>query len=213
LNVGVVKENETSHVKTLGITSSTLIISIHAPTTVPSAMNDSGTVAYMAAEANGMTAIFRTGGGAGFPYVEFRDPNAPLETGPDLNRVGDDSFAINSSGQVAFLAFSRALGKTAIFRGPNALTDKIVASGDIVAGSRIGISAVGSVTVIGQRWRGAVFKAFDELARVLAPALGQSATGNPTPTSTFEWNPDNPPPPMPPNGSFGDTDTGPARRP
>lgn len=210
VDVGVVEVNPISGIKTLGPTSTNLITSVDAATAVLVAMNDSGTVAYYGTETNGTPAIFKTSGGAGVPFVEFRDPNAPPGTGPDLNQVGEYNFAINNSGQIAFLARSRLLDKVAIFRGSNALTDKIVASGDIVAGSQIDLGA-GGLFGTGHWFNDAgqvVFKAFDDTGEGLwlTGSVASPPPQNPTPTSRFEWNPESLPPPMPPNGSFGDTD-------
>src|SRR5262249_29839977 len=147
--------------------------------------------------------------GPGAPFVKFQAPNTPPGTGPDLKQVGGNSFAINNSGQVAFLARSRLLDQIAIFRGPNALTDKIVAAGDIVAGSRIELGPSG---LFGNgHWFNdggqVVFKAFDDTGEGLwmtGPVASPPPETPPPPTSTFQWNPQSLPPPTPPNGVFGE---------
>jgi len=172
------------------------------------AMNDSGMVAFFDVKPDGTKGIYKSSGSTVVTVVETRpdDPRAEFFFFSPL--------AINNNGQVAFLASSRTLGKTAFFRGPHPLLDKIVAEGDLVAGSRVGsFAAAESGKSVEHRWFNdsgqIVFHAFDETGDGLWVTGGVASPPpqNPTPTSAYEWvGPGNPPPGTPPNGSFGEVD-------
>jgi T5SS/PEP-CTERM-associated repeat protein len=159
----------------------------------PAKMNDNGTVAYLATTPAGALAIYLAG--RSDPFVSSRPPNSLPGTN---DFVLDGSFAINNQGDVAFDAGSSTLRRAGIFKGTNALTDKIVATGDIVAGSPI---TVGSVLAFNDKGQ-VIFTGSDAQGNGLwVASFGINPPPPPPPTGseTFRWTP----PVTPPDGSFG----------
>ena len=84
-------------------------------------MNNAGTVAFRAALDSGDVGIFtRANGGP---------PTTVVDTSGPFREVSFPS--INISGTTAFLATFDVGGGKGIFRGPNSITDKIIAVGDV----------------------------------------------------------------------------------
>ena len=84
-------------------------------------MNNAGTIAFRATIAGGNVGIFTSANGG--PPTTVVDTTGPFR---------DVSFpSINISGTTAFLATFDVGGGKGIFRGPNPITDKVIAIGDV----------------------------------------------------------------------------------
>jgi hypothetical protein len=84
-------------------------------------MNNAGTVAFRATLENGDVGIFTSASGG--------PPTTVVDTSGPFSEVSFPS--INRSGTTAFLATFDVGGGKGIFRGPNPITDKIIAIGDV----------------------------------------------------------------------------------
>jgi hypothetical protein len=89
-------------------------------------LNDNGLVAFYNLPANGVAGIYISTN----TFVENRN-------GSEFTFNAVPQFSFNNNNEVAFQAFSRTWGKVGIFRGTNAVADKVVVPGDVVAGSRM----------------------------------------------------------------------------
>ena len=111
-------------------------------------MNNAGTVAFRATIASGNVGIFTSANGG--PPTTVVDTTGPFK---------DVSFpSINASGTTAFLAtFDVGRGK-GIFRGPNPITDKVIAIGDVFTTNIGAIRTVTDITGFGNDSHGKLGK-------------------------------------------------------
>jgi hypothetical protein len=111
---------------------------------LPSDIDDSGRVAFLASLTAGGFGIFRGDGTAGV------NPLAVATTGTVFNQFGDMP-AINNFGNVVFAANLTAGGQ-GIFNGPNATTNKVIRTGDTLSGSTVTSVALatGALNDLGQ---------------------------------------------------------------
>ena len=102
-------------------------------------MNNAGTVAFRATLDRGDVGIFTSANGG--PPTTVADTSGPFR---------DVSFpSINISGTTAFLASFDVGGGKGIFRGPNPITDKIIAVGDVFTNNIGAIRTVADITGFG----------------------------------------------------------------
>jgi hypothetical protein len=102
-------------------------------------MNNAGAVAFRATIDSGNVGIFTSANGG--PPTTVVDTTGPFS---------DVSFpSINSSGTTAFLAAFDVGGGKGIFRGPNPITDKIIAVGDVFTTNSGAIRTVADITGFG----------------------------------------------------------------
>jgi hypothetical protein len=102
-------------------------------------MNNTGTIAFLATIASGNVGIFASANGG--------PPTTVVDTSGPFREVSFPS--INRTGGVAFLATFDVGGGKGIFRGPNPVTDKIIAIGDVI-GMRDGtVRTVADITGFG----------------------------------------------------------------
>lgn len=140
-------------------------------------LNDNGVVAFYNIPGNGIAGIYLS---PNTPFVESRN-------GSEFTFNAIPQFSLNNNNEVAFQAHSRTWGKAGIFRGRNAIADKVVLPGDVVAGSRM--LTVGQPTRFIDRW-------FNDNGQVLffatdANGLGLWVTSGilttPPATTLVEW--------------------------
>ncbi len=109
------------------------------------AINNNGTVAFLAQLDNGRHGIYKKKRGQEIEtFVDDSGPFSFFQSDP----------ALNDQGQIAFLAYLYAGGGSGIYTGKNPVTNKVIAAGDPLAGSRVvdlviagrGLNNAGQVT-------------------------------------------------------------------
>ena len=111
-------------------------------------MNNAGTVAFRATIASGNVGIFTSASGG--PPTTVVDTTGPFK---------DVSFpSINASGTTAFLATFDVGGGKGIFRGPNPITDKVIAIGDVFTTNSGAMRTVTDITGFGNDSHGKLGK-------------------------------------------------------
>jgi hypothetical protein len=111
-------------------------------------MNNAGTVAFRATIASGNVGIFTSANGG--PPTTVVDTTGPFK---------DVSFpSINASGTTAFLATFDVGGGKGIFRGPNPITDKVIAIGDVFTTNSGAMRTVTDITGFGNDSHGSLGK-------------------------------------------------------
>jgi hypothetical protein len=190
-------------------------VSTNVVTTMPASImassfqiNATGIIAYGGTAADGSGGIYLA---AGAPVVTYPAPGSVAALSAEYGPA--TIFSINNAGEVAFFASSRTLGHSGFFHGVDPLVDKIVANGDIVAGTKltgVGLPRLNSFSIPGHWFNNAgqiVFLANDATGTGLYVASSGITPVPPEPASTtIEWQgPGDPPPGTAPTGSFAQT--------